>query len=171
MLKLDNIHVNYGQFEVLRGISLEIQEGEIVALLASRWCLVDLKNFSLLTPNAMGDVHANCPYNPNQSVQVPAWKIAKIEGGGREATRITVGSSRCDHYFHANNTYYADFFMDCFTMDELKKGVKSFQIAYVKQAKEGAELVFYRKDEGNISLCECRLEGELIAQFRIEFGK
>lgn len=35
MLKLENIHVNYGQFEVLRGISLEIHEGEIVALLGS----------------------------------------------------------------------------------------------------------------------------------------
>ncbi len=35
MLKLENIHVNYGQFEVLRGISLEIKEGEIVALLGS----------------------------------------------------------------------------------------------------------------------------------------
>lgn len=33
MLKLENIHVNYGQFEVLRGISLEIKQGEIVALL------------------------------------------------------------------------------------------------------------------------------------------
>ena len=35
MLKLDNSHVNYGQFEVLRGISLEIKQGEIVALLGS----------------------------------------------------------------------------------------------------------------------------------------
>ena len=35
MLKLDNIHVNYGQFEVLRGSSLEIKQGEIVALLGS----------------------------------------------------------------------------------------------------------------------------------------
>lgn len=33
MLKLENIHVNYGQFEVLRGVSLEIRQGEIVALL------------------------------------------------------------------------------------------------------------------------------------------
>ena len=35
MLKLDNIKVNYGKFEVLRGISLEIEQGEIVALLGS----------------------------------------------------------------------------------------------------------------------------------------
>ena len=33
MLKLENIHVNYGQFEVLRGVSLDIEQGEIVALL------------------------------------------------------------------------------------------------------------------------------------------
>ena len=60
--------------------------------------------------------------------------------------------------------------MDCFKMDELKREVKSFQIAYVKQAKEGTELTFYRKDEGNMSICECRQDEDLVAQFRIEFG-
>lgn len=33
MLKVDKIIVNYGEFEALHGISLEVQEGEIVALL------------------------------------------------------------------------------------------------------------------------------------------
>ena len=33
MLKIDDIHVNYGEFEALRGISLVAEEGEIVALL------------------------------------------------------------------------------------------------------------------------------------------
>ena len=59
--------------------------------------------------------------------------------------------------------------MDCFAMDELKRPVKSFQIAYVKQAKEGADLTFFREDEGNTSICECRQGEELIAGFRIEF--
>lgn len=35
MLKIDNIHVNYGQFQALMGVSLEVQQGEIVALLGS----------------------------------------------------------------------------------------------------------------------------------------
>ena len=35
MLKLENVKVNYGKFEVLREISLEIKKGEIVALLGS----------------------------------------------------------------------------------------------------------------------------------------
>lgn len=33
MLKIDNLHVNYGNFEALRGVSVEISDGEIVALL------------------------------------------------------------------------------------------------------------------------------------------
>ena len=33
MLKIDNLHVNYGAFEVLHGLSLEVNEGEIVAVL------------------------------------------------------------------------------------------------------------------------------------------
>lgn len=35
MLKIDNIHVNYGDFQALQGVSLEVEEGEIVALLGS----------------------------------------------------------------------------------------------------------------------------------------
>lgn len=35
MLKIDNIHVNYGSFQALDGISLHVEQGEIVALLGS----------------------------------------------------------------------------------------------------------------------------------------
>ena len=35
MLKIDNIVVNYGQFQALNGVSLEVGEGEVVALLGS----------------------------------------------------------------------------------------------------------------------------------------
>lgn len=35
MLRLDNVHVDYGHFHALQGISFEIREGEIVALLGS----------------------------------------------------------------------------------------------------------------------------------------
>lgn len=35
MLTIDNIHVNYGSFQALDGVSLQVNEGEIVALLGS----------------------------------------------------------------------------------------------------------------------------------------
>jgi branched-chain amino acid transport system ATP-binding protein len=35
MLKIDNLHVSYGAIEALHGVSLEVREGEIVALIGS----------------------------------------------------------------------------------------------------------------------------------------
>ena len=143
-------------------------KGETVALAASRWCLVRLDDFSLLTPDKLGKANDDCPYRAEKTAEVPSWKIPKLTGG-REVSRIRIGNSQCDHYLHANNTRYADFFADCFTMEELFRSVSSFQIAYGKQAKEGTELVFYREDFGNRSVCEARCSGEVFTQFAIEF--
>lgn len=146
--------------------------GATVARLASRWCLVDLKDFSLLTPDKLGEVHTNCPYNPEKSVEVPCWKIPKLIDRGEAAYALTVKNSVCDHYFHANNTRYADFFFDCFTMDELKdKKLLSFQIAYGKQAKENAEVRFYRRDgEEGVTRLEAYCGEELLSQCSVRFG-
>lgn len=145
------------------------QRKETVANLASRWCLVNLQNFTLLTPDAMGETHKACPYNPEKSVIVSSWKIPKSEEG-RIIFKMMVGSSCCDHYFHANNCYYVDFFLDCFSMEELNRPIKSFQISYIKQAKEGAQLTFVRADHGSESICGAFEDTELIAQFRIIFS-
>lgn len=146
--------------------------GETVANLASRWCLVDLKTFRLLTPDALGKTHAECPYNSEKALEVADWKIPKLNGEGKEVYRMRVGSSQCDHYSHANNTRYADFFLDCYTMKELAElPVKAFRIYYGKQATENAELVFTRKDFDNgTSVCEAHSNGELISRFLLKFA-
>lgn len=144
--------------------------GKQVAALASRWCLVDLDSFSLLTPDRMGEVHARCPYRDEKAVEPAGWKIPKLTDG-REVYRTVVRAGLCDHYLHANNTRYAELFLDCFTMEELAaRSVKRFQIAYSKQAKEGKTVVFYREDFGDVSICEARADGELLSQFRVEFS-
>ena len=58
MLKLENIHVNYGQFEVLRGISLEIKQGEIVALLGGNGAgkTTTINTIMNLNPLREGDI-------------------------------------------------------------------------------------------------------------------
>lgn len=146
-------------------------DGRCISALASRWCMVDLNKFTILPPEALGEVHARCPYRAEKSVEVPSWRIEKLGETGKEAYRMSVRASHCDHYFHANNTRYADFFLDCFSMEELKsRTVKSFSIAYHKQAREGAELSFVRKDAGNTSVLEARCEGETLSQFSVTFG-
>ncbi len=156
-------HVIFG-----RDYRIKDRKGEIVALLASRWCLIDLPRFVMLPPEALGEVNARCPYNPERAVVAPPAGIPRIAGGGRECYRMTVRPSVCDHYLHANNTKYADFFYDCFSMQE-HKSLKSFRISYNKQAKEGAELTFFRLDTEGGAICEARSEGSVIAQFRAEF--
>lgn len=143
---------------------------ETVAAIASRWCLVDLTTFSLLTPDKMGEVHAKCPYRAEKTVETPSWKIP-ASGNAREVYQMRVGNSQCDHYLHANNTRYADFFLDCFSQDELRSPVRSFQISYERQAKEGAELLFTRSDEGEYSVCEAKQNGETISRFRLRFSR
>lgn len=143
---------------------------EEVAAVASRWCLVDLQNFSLLQPEAMGEVHTRCPYRAEKVVQPPAWKIPHVKDG-KEIYRMRVGVSHCDHYLHANNAKYADFFFDCFTMDELRaRKIKAFQITYGKQAKPGCELVLVREDTEDGAVCEVRCDGETLTQFRVWFA-
>lgn len=143
---------------------------EEVAAIQSRWCLVDLKSFSLLPPETLGEVHERCPYRSDRATQPASWKIPRIKEG-REVYRMRVGVSHCDHYLHANNAKYADFFFDCFTMDELRtRKVKDFLITYCKQAKPGSELVFLREDVENGAICEVRCEGETLTQFLVRFA-
>ena len=145
-------------------------EEEEVAAIASRWCLVDLQNFSLLPPEAMGEANASCPYRAVKSVQPPTWKIPHVKDG-REVYRMRVGVSHCDHYLHANNTKYADFFFDCFTMDELRaRQIRAFQITYGKQAKPGCELSLVREEVQDGAVCEVRSNGETLTQFRVWFA-
>ncbi len=144
---------------------------EEVAALASRWCLVDTSDFSLLLPEKMGNVHTNCPYRSDKAVEVPSWKVQKITEG-REIYRMRVNASHCDHFMHANNARYLDFFMDCFSIEEIRqRQISSFCIAYSKQAKPGRELSFMRQDFEGYSVCEARSEGELLTQFRVDWGE
>ena len=144
-------------------------KGEEAAALASRWCLVDLKTFSLLTPEKLGEAHFSCPYRDEKAVEPPAWKIPKTNG--EEVRRYIAAASDCDHYLHVNNARYPDLFLDCFTMEELRaRRISAFQIAYIKQVKEGDELLFTRSDGEMCSTLEAYAGGELCSQFKLYFS-
>lgn len=152
-----------------RDYRVKNEAGEEVAALASRWCLVDLKNGTLLPPTALR-AHAACPYR-NEQTASPVWKIRKLGDEGREVYRLTARASHFDHYHHVNNAKYADFFMDCFTEEELlTKHIKSFRVAYAKQVKEGEEMVFYRADTQEETVLEVRVGGAVTTQFAVTFA-
>ena len=117
---------------------------------SSRWCLIDMHTGKLLQSKYI-DNQDYSTYNTDKALQVTAWKIPtfKPEEGELKFT-ITIANSEYDHNMHVNNTRYADYCMNCFSVEELgQRRVTGFAISYVKQCKEGQTLRFYRKQDEN----------------------
>ena len=58
MLELDDIHTYYGNIEALKGVSIEVEEGEMVTLIGSNGAgkSTTLRSISGLTPPREGSV-------------------------------------------------------------------------------------------------------------------
>ena len=142
--------------------------GEKVATMASRWCLVELATGKLLPPERL-KAHATTPYR-NEQVMSPDFSLPKLREEGKAVYSMIARGSHLDHFGHVNNTKYADFFMDCFSEEELaNKRIKSFKISYVKQVKAGDELTFFRKDTQEGTVLEARVGGEPTTRFVVTF--
>lgn len=150
------------------------EQGELCVNASSRWCLVDV-NAGRLLPSKMIDNQDYSTYNTNRVFDGVVWKIpAFAQDEGEFCYEMTVGSSDYDHNMHVNNTRYADFCMNAFSISELSsKRVKRFSITYVKQCKEGDKLYFYRKcgQDGGYTVQGFHANGELVVQALIYLGE
>lgn len=143
---------------------------EKVGAATSRWCMVDLNSFSVLPVSAGCKDNDFDRYDTQRSVSFANWKIPAIEDGEYRYSMVALYSDY-DHYFHVNNTKYADFLMDAFTVEELDgKLPHTVQITYVKQCKQGDRLDFTRKADGEYFLVEGAVGGETRVRMRIKFN-
>ncbi len=141
--------------------------GEKVGVASARWCMIDTRSFAVMPAGAFFKEGAFDNYNTERSVDFKAWKIPRIEGNLIYSKRVAY--SDYDHYFHVNNTKYADFLMDVFSVDEIAgKYAQKTQISYVKQCKYGERIDFYREDFEGYSVVDGRVDGELRVQLRVE---
>jgi branched-chain amino acid transport system ATP-binding protein len=76
LLEVDDIHTFYGNIEALRGISLEVAEGEIVTLIGSNGAgkSTTLRSISGLTPPRQGRIR----FDGREIEQVPAQDIVRL---------------------------------------------------------------------------------------------
>jgi len=76
MLKLNNLHVNYGSFEALNGVSLEVNKGEIVVLLGSNGAgkTTTINTISGLLKPKKGSII----FNGQDITSMPAYKRARL---------------------------------------------------------------------------------------------
>lgn len=140
--------------------------GEKVGAASARWCMIDVKNFKFVPVSANFKDGFFDGYNTERSIEFSSWKIAdcgeKIYSHSRR-----IGFSDYDHYFHANNTKYADYVTDAFSAEEMcGKFIKSLQISYVKQCKAGETLeIFKTRGED----CYYYVDGKVGEELRVQF--
>ena len=111
-------------------------------------------------------------YHTQRALDVERWKIPVFpKEEGVEKYSVTIASSEYDHNMHLNNTRYADFSMNCFSVEYLKNHrVKRFAVSYIKQCKEGDILSFYLKEENDCKYVQGYNQvGELVVQTEIIF--
>lgn len=144
-------------------------KGVKVGVATTRWCMIDTRTFKMMPVSAFfGDLDFES-YNTERSIEFNAWKIPMLSDGELAYTKA-VSYSDYDHYFHVNNTKYADFLIDTFSVEEMEnKYIKKLQITYVKQCKIGDKIELFKKSDGNIMLVEGRVDGEVRVQFKVEF--
>jgi len=76
LLELDDIHTYYGNIEALKGVSLEVEEGEVVTLIGSNGAgkSTTLRSISGLTPPREGSVQ----FDGREIGETPAQDIVRL---------------------------------------------------------------------------------------------
>ena len=76
LLEVDDIHTFYGNIEALKGVSLEVNEGEVVTLIGSNGAgkSTTLRSISGLTPPRQGSIR----FRGEEIAETPAEQIVKL---------------------------------------------------------------------------------------------
>lgn len=154
-----------------REYQLEDEQGNSLIDATSRWCLIDLQEGKILQSKLI-DNQDFSTYNTRELFENVKWKIPEFSVEEGELRFILhVANSEYDHNMHVNNTRYADYCFNCFSVQELSKTkLKSFMISYVKQCREGKTLLFYRKkaEDGKYLVQGMNEGNEIVVQAAIE---
>lgn len=143
---------------------------EKVGVVTSRWFMISTKTYSIMPSTVFFSESDFVNYNIQRSVEFNSWKLLKSTNTNIVYSRA-IKLSDYDHYFHVNNTKYADYLFDVFSADFFKdKIIASIDIAYVKQSKEGEVLDFFVDNCGSFYLIEGRVNDELRVQMKVAFA-
>ncbi len=145
--------------------------GEVTINASSRWVLIDRNTGKILQSKVLEEQDYST-YNTAKVIESVEWKIPAFKREeGTLAFQLKIANSEYDHNMHVNNTRYADYCFNCFSVKELaEKRLKFFSVSYVKQCREGEILSFYRKEEKGYYLVQGMNErNEIVMQAKIIF--
>ncbi len=154
-----------------REYQFEDEVGETLVKATSRWCLVDVASGKLLQSKVIDNQNYET-YNTKKLFDSVIWKLPTFSvDEGLLCFSMTVANSEYDHNMHVNNTRYAEYCLNCFSVAELSRmKITRFAISYVKQCREGDALRFYKKreEEGVYLIQGMNEREEIVVQARLE---
>ncbi|MBQ2740856.1 MAG: hypothetical protein IJF39_04490 [Clostridia bacterium] len=146
---------------------------EVAVNASSRWCLLDLVS-GKIAPSKRIEGQDYSTYNTDKAFEVQQWKIQSFSVENMQPHfSIKIANSEYDHNFHVNNTKYADYCFNVFTLSELQAwSLQYFAISYVKQCHEGDVLRFYRQESSEKSYLVQGVNDkqEIVVQAEIRFA-
>ena len=160
-------HVVFGrEYQILS------DKNELLINASSRWCLIDMQNGKLVKSDAIENQDYST-YNSTRLFEGLRWKIPtfKMEEGELKFA-LKIANSEYDHNMHVNNTRYADYCLNCFSVAELSgRKLKRFMISYVRQCKECDIIRFYLKkyEDGSYLAHGFNDANELVTQSQLWF--
>jgi branched-chain amino acid transport system ATP-binding protein len=98
MLKLDGVHAHYGKSHILQGVSLQVGEGEAVALLGRNGVgkTTTLRSIMGLTPSSAGSVtFAGVQIDRIAPHKIPGLGLGYVPQGRRIFPKLTVYENMC----------------------------------------------------------------------------
>jgi len=80
MLKIQDVHAYYGKSHILQGVSLDVNEGEVVALLGRNGVgkTTTLKTIMGINPPKQGSIHFQYGGKETDITSLPSYKIAQL---------------------------------------------------------------------------------------------
>lgn len=149
----------------------EIYVGEEkVGVATARWFMISTKTFSPVPSSVFFNQSDFYGYNTQRSIEFNFWKIPQCTSD-KVIYSKTIKYSDYDHYFHVNNTKYADYLFDVFSVDFFNnKYISVVDIAYIRQCNEGDTIDFIKDEYETYYLVEGRVKGELRVQMKVEFA-
>ncbi len=153
-----------------RSFEMRSDLNDVLLRAFSRWCILSVKNGRIVPCSQIEQPQID--FIDHKSVDFSEWRIDALREKERPAFSLKIANSEYDLNNHVNNIKYADYMMNCFSVEELRmKNIRSFQIHYIKQSHEGDVLDFYKEErDGEYYIEGIKNGSESVIAARVRFA-
>lgn len=121
--------------EFFREYAVTLPKGGMVARASSSWSIIDLDTRRLIRGTDMPHYSDYCEDIPMLEREYKKVRAVQEQLDNRYTYRAGIGD--LDLLGHVNNTRYADIALNALTREEYERGIKSFNLTFIREIRAG----------------------------------